>query len=117
MRILADENVPRPVVAALRADRHDVVWVLEDAPQSPDAMILARAQVEGRLVLTLDKDFGELVFRDRLPAASGVALVRVQSPNPRQLAAFLVETIASRSDWEGHFSVIEAEQVRMTPLS
>jgi predicted nuclease of predicted toxin-antitoxin system len=52
MRILADENVPGPVVTALREARHDVVWVKESMPGARDADVLARAQSETRLVVT-----------------------------------------------------------------
>jgi predicted nuclease of predicted toxin-antitoxin system len=116
VRILADENVPGAVVIALRADRHDIARVAEDAPRSPDAVVLARAQAERRLVLTSDKDFGELAFRDRLPAESGVVLVRADATSPSQIARLVTAAIASRSDWEGHFSVVENDQIRMTPL-
>ena len=42
-----------------------------------DDAILARAQTEERIVVTHDKDFGELAFRSQLPASSGVILLRL----------------------------------------
>ncbi len=63
MRILADENFPGDAVEALRQQGYDVVWVRTDAPGSSDHVILARAQAENRVIVTLDKDFGELAFR------------------------------------------------------
>lgn len=63
MNLLADENFPRVVVEALRAAGHDVVWARTDMPAAADDVILGRAQAEGRLVVTFDKDFGELAFR------------------------------------------------------
>lgn len=71
-RLLADENVPGAVVAALRQQGHDVAWIHEDAPGSPDPEVLERAQREGRVVVTFDKDFGELAFRRGLAASVGV---------------------------------------------
>lgn len=56
-RLLADENVPAPAVAALRQAGHDVAWLLEDAPGTPDSGVLARAQQEHRVLITFDKDF------------------------------------------------------------
>jgi predicted nuclease of predicted toxin-antitoxin system len=70
MRILADENVPGPVVTALCKAGHDVVWTKEGSPGARDRDVLARAQSEERLVVTHDKDFGELAVRYALPAAS-----------------------------------------------
>lgn len=57
MLILADENFPLPTVEALRADGHDVLWVRTDCPGRADAVLLERAEVEARPLLTLDKDF------------------------------------------------------------
>ncbi len=69
MRILANENFPGEAIAALRARGHDVAWVRTDAPGSSDVQVLERAQREHRIVVTFDKDFGELAFRSRLPSS------------------------------------------------
>ncbi len=76
MRFLANENFPAEAVEALRGRGHDVAWVRIDSPGVRDAEVLARAQREDRIVLTFDKDFGELAFRSRLPASSGMILHR-----------------------------------------
>ena len=62
MRLLADENIPLPSVDALRAAGHDVVSMTQEAPGTPDLEVLRRAQAEQRLLLTFDRDFGELVY-------------------------------------------------------
>ena len=56
MRILANGNFPRAAVLALRAAGHDVAWVRTDAPASTDREVLARAEAEGRLLLTSDRE-------------------------------------------------------------
>jgi predicted nuclease of predicted toxin-antitoxin system len=116
MRILANENFPREAVEALRAAGHDIAWVRTDRPGSSDKEVLACAQAEGRLLLTFDKDFGELAFRSGLSAASGVILFRVLAPSPAVLARLAVRVLDSRLDWPGHFCVIENDRIRMTPL-
>ena len=117
MRILADENIPRCVVETLRRENHDVAWVPKDAPGATDHAVLSRARAEHRLLLTFDKDFGELAFREGLPASScGVVLLRVGAVSPARLAQKVVAVLGSRDDWVGHFSVIEEDRVRMTPL-
>ena len=67
MRLLANENFPSDAVDALRERGHDVIWIRTDAPGSRDEDILARARRESRVLVTFDKDFGELAFRSRLP--------------------------------------------------
>ena len=77
MRFLANQNVPGPVVAALRERGHDVAWIKETMPGAEDPAVLALAQAEERVVVTSDTDFGELAFRSRLPAQCGVILIRL----------------------------------------
>lgn len=77
MRLLIDANISARIVAPLRKKGHDVVSVLEYDPNASDDAILARAVREGRTVITYDKDFGELVFREGKPHC-GVILLRTQ---------------------------------------
>lgn len=117
MRFLANENFPRVAVELLRAAGHDVAWVRIEAPGATDEQVLARSRGEGRVLITLDKDFGELVLRRGLAASQGVVLVRLPLASPDELAARAVAALAARHDWAGHFSVIEDERVRMRPLA
>jgi predicted nuclease of predicted toxin-antitoxin system len=63
MHFLANENFPLDVVEALRSEGHDVAWIRTDAPGSKDPDILKRAVAENRILLTFDKDFGDLAFQ------------------------------------------------------
>lgn len=116
MRILANENFPRDAVEALRQEGHDVVWIREDAPGSSDHTIIERAQRESLLLLTFDKDFGELAFRLKLPVSSGIILFRITPKNAEYIAKISTQVLASRSDWVGNFSVIEDHRIRMRRL-
>lgn len=116
MRLLANENFPLDAVEALRADGHDVAWIREDSRGTPDDKILQRAQNENRIVVTFDKDFGELAFRSKLPAKSGVILFRVTPKSSQYIAQAAVQALSSRDNWTGHFSVVEDNRIRMTPL-
>jgi len=117
MRFLANENFPGDAVAALEAAGHDIIWVRTAAPGSKDEDILAWAVREGRVVLTFDKDFGELAWRFGLPASSGVVLFRLPMPPAPGVGAALATRIGERPDWAGHFSVIEPGRIRMRRLT
>jgi predicted nuclease of predicted toxin-antitoxin system len=87
MRLLADENFPKPNVDALRADGHDVVWARTDLPGSKDITLLDLAESEARIVLTLDKDFWQVAVQRRSPLErSGIVLFRVHPATPETLA-------------------------------
>ncbi len=116
MRILANENFPEVAIAALRAHGHDVVWIRTDAPGSKDRAVLQWAETENRVLVTFDKEFGELAFRLRLPVSSGVILFRITTPSPKSVAQKVVAVLESRTDWLGHFSVVEDFRIRMRAL-
>ena len=116
MRFLANENFPGDAVAAIQRDGHDVVWVRAAAPGTSDDAILAWAGREQRVILTFDKDFGELAWRVGLPASSGVVLFRLTMPGAADVGAALAARIAERTDWAGHFTVIEPARIRMRAL-
>ena len=116
MHLLANENFPAVAVEALRSRGHDVLWIRTDAPGSSDQDVLARAITEDRILLTFDKDFGELAFRAGLPAGSGIILFRLPPTSAASVAQIAVAVLESRTDWAGHFSVIEERRLRMTRL-
>ncbi|MEX0683144.1 MAG: DUF5615 family PIN-like protein [Dehalococcoidia bacterium] len=116
MRILANENIARETIEALRSLGHEVASTSEDASGATDIEVLARARHEDRIVLTFDQDFGELAFKIGLPLSAGVILLRLRASNAEVLTQIVVSAISGRDDWIGHFSVIESGRVRMTPL-
>jgi predicted nuclease of predicted toxin-antitoxin system len=116
MRLLANENIPRLVVADLRKSGHDVLWVRESRPGISDEEVLSLGIATSSVLLTFDKDFGELVFRRGRSASCGVVLFRIQMSSPQAAAESIVSVIASRNDWVGHFSVVDEDRIRLIPL-
>jgi hypothetical protein len=115
MRFLANENVPGPLVQALLDASCEIAWVRKVAPGIPDNEVLALAARENRVLITFDKDFGEIARGAKLPGACGIILLRIPMP-PFREAARLADLILSRDDWAGHFSIIEPGRVRSRPL-
>jgi len=113
MRFLANENFPWNAVEVLRQNGHDVAWIRIDSPGISDSEVLSRAQTENRILLTFDKDFGELAFRSKLPATTGIILFRIKAPSGAVVAEKVARAIALRDDWHGHFSVVEDDRIRM----
>jgi predicted nuclease of predicted toxin-antitoxin system len=117
MRILANENVAGDVVGELRNRGHDVAWVRVTAPGSPDETVLSLAQRQQRVLVTFDKDFGELVFARGAAASCGVVLLRLTAPSAAALANIVADAIDGRDDWAGSFSVVEPHRIRMQALT
>jgi predicted nuclease of predicted toxin-antitoxin system len=116
MQFLANENFPLDAVVILRNARHDVAWVRTDAPGIADPAVLAWAVRDQRILLTFDKDFGDPAFHAGLPADCGIVLFRLSAASSGALAALVLAALQSRTDWAGHFSVIEPGRIRMRQL-
>ncbi|HSN85704.1 MAG TPA: DUF5615 family PIN-like protein [Thermoanaerobaculia bacterium] len=116
MRILADENFPVFLIQELRQRGHDVASVKETLRGASDREILKRAQEEDRLVVTFDKDFGELAYRFSLPASSGVILFRLSGNDPEIDNARALAALETGIEWSGSFSVVTDDRIRVRPL-
>lgn len=110
---LADENVDREIVERLRTDGHDVAWVAEMDSGLTDDDVLAAANESGRVVVTADKDFGELVFRQRR-ASAGVLLVRLAGAAPAEKAETVSRAVSAHlAELRGAFAVVSSRRVRV----
>ena len=116
MRWLVDECVDASVAKLLREAGQDLVYMSDVAPRAADVEVMSRADRENRLLLTEDKDFGDLVFRQakRVP---GIVLLRIPPlrralKGPRLIAAIerFGETLL------GRYTVVEDVRFRSRPL-
>jgi predicted nuclease of predicted toxin-antitoxin system len=117
MRFLANENSPGDAVIPLQAAGRDVLWVRKTSPGASDREVLAWAAREERILMTFDKDFGELPKGAGLPRACVGVRLRLPTPRAREVGPRLAKLTTERDDWAGHFSVIEPGRVRMRPLA
>jgi predicted nuclease of predicted toxin-antitoxin system len=116
MRLCANENISEDCVVKLRQNGHDVLWIRESAPGSSDEDVLARAHRENRVLITFDKDFGQLVFQQGARAAHGVILFRISQFSSVAAAERVSAALTLRDDWTGHFSVVDDFGIRMRLL-
>lgn len=93
--LLANENVPLPAAQLLRNAGVQVVSVAESMPAARDREVLANAVQHGLWVLTIDRDYGELVFKRAAAAPLAILYVR-QAPCPA--AAFGGDVLAPLDD-------------------
>ena len=93
MRFLANENFPIASVHLLRAAGHSVLAIAEDAPGISDSEVLARAHTEGCVLITFDRDYGELIFRRKLPPPSGLLYLRFDPISPDEPGRFVLSLL------------------------
>ena len=113
MKLIADESVDTQIVEQLRGNGHEVTSVAELAPGMDDPEVLARANADQAVLLTADKDFGELVFRQGQVHA-GVVLIRLAGLGADKKAAIAVSAVNQHaSELAGAFAVISPASVRI----
>ena len=115
MKFMVDESVGTAVVQYLRGVGHDVLPVAEGMPQADDQHVLAHAMSERRILITNDKDFGELVFRSG-QGHHGVLLLRLRdesSVNRVRVVKSVLEQWPERL--AGCFTVAREGGVRIRP--
>ena len=116
MKLAADECCDAVLVAGLRADGHDVWYVMESARGADDRAILDQANTEQRVLLTEDKDFGELVVRLGLPAY-GIVLLRIDPADSKTKLLRMRELLQKdAARLAGSFVVVDESKTRFRPL-
>jgi predicted nuclease of predicted toxin-antitoxin system len=115
MRFLADENVSRLVVERLRLAGHDIASIPNLG--ASDSAVLAAARDQDLVLITDDRDFGELVIRQKLRAV-GVVLIELDRLSNVAEADRVTDAISSHAEkLAGHLAVIEPARVRFRPLA
>ncbi|MFW5967673.1 MAG: DUF5615 family PIN-like protein [Persicimonas sp.] len=117
MKLLANENVPLGSVQELRDADHDVVSIAETSPGISDPEVLELAALENRVVLTFDRDYGELIFHRNMSTPAGVVYFRFTPQTPHEPAE-LLRTILGDPQIElmGFFTVIERMAIRQRTI-
>ncbi len=116
MNLVADESIGKSIVAELRRNGHNVLYIAKFAPSIDDETVLYQANQNRALLLTEDKDFGELVYRQG-QVHMGIVLIRLAGLSPQAKAKSISTVFADH----GHellqaFSVISPGRVRIRQL-
>ena len=117
MRFLANENFPLRSVRILEEHGHDVTAVARVAPGAKDREVLMWASREQRLILTFDRDYGELVYGHKRPVPGGIVYFRFLPTSPEEPAEHVLRLLSvSGLSLQGRFTVVERGRVRQRPL-
>ena len=84
MKLLANENFPYASIYYLREKSYDVLSIGIDNPSIMDSEIMNIAINEGRIILTFDRDYGELIFRYNYRPEKGVIYLRLDEYKPHE---------------------------------
>jgi predicted nuclease of predicted toxin-antitoxin system len=116
MKLVADESVDAQIVERLREDGHDVTYVVELEPGISDERVLRRTNEQEAVLLTVDKDFGELSYRQKL-IHRGVILIRLTGLSNQTKAQVVAQALRERGpEFVNAFTVISPGMIRVRGL-
>jgi predicted nuclease of predicted toxin-antitoxin system len=115
LRILADENVHPVVVQRLRDAGYDTEWIAETAAGIADFQILDRIDIAEFVLITYDRDFGDLIFNQKSPKPLAVIYSRLGRAEPRYIADRIVNMLDSGMS-ANQIHVIKKDGIRSTPF-
>ena len=116
MKFLADESVDDPVVVLLGKNTYDVDYIKEVCPGANDEVVLKLALDSNSILITMDKDFGELVYRKK-QQHTGVILLRLEGHTPMQRANIVLSVFEKHAtELVSAFTVIQPNLSRIRPI-
>ena len=116
MDFLADENFPLASVQLLISNNHNVRQASIVFQSNPDEVLLEKASIAGEIILTFDKDFGELIFKKQIPGSYGIILFRLQNYLPTTPAIILLDILKSDIQLHNYLTVIDKTKIRQRPI-
>lgn len=116
IRFLADVNVEKAIVNFLLENEYDVRWIPDYDCEILDEDLLNLANAEKRILITNDKDFGELTFLQKRISA-GIILLRVRGQKAKDKVKLIKKLLQNYSDKVlYHFIVITKKNIRIIPM-
>ena len=116
MKFVADENIDKPIVEKLRELGHEIVYVAEISPSISDNEVLDIIKQEESILITSDKDFGELVFRQKV-ITHGIILIRMPGFSMEEKIDTILSAIETHKEELLHnFTVITYNSIRIRKI-
>ncbi len=116
MTFFADEGLDASIVEALRALSYKVIYAAEDYISASDEKLLNAARQQEAILVTKDKDFGEMVIRQRL-LTHGIVLIRIDELSLQPNVDFIITTLTTYIEkLAGCLTVIQEKRVRIRKL-
>lgn len=116
MKYLANENIPLGTIESPRIEGVDILSIKSFSPGAMDEEVIKISINEDRILVTFDKDFGELAFRRGIFNPKGIILLRIEPKSEAQITGELRGLLNEKIDFKGHFTIVAKGRIRVVPL-
>lgn len=111
-RLLADENIPAKAIEALRVAGLDAFSIREHAPGITDEEVLRLAVAQSRVLVTFDRDFGELIFGHGRTPPPSVIYFRIVPSDSREVSDTVLSLLVEPESIYGSMVIVSRQGVR-----
>jgi predicted nuclease of predicted toxin-antitoxin system len=111
-QFIADENIPKETVDLLKKQGVDIISVTKFAYGLSDTEVLDLANKNGRIVITFDKGFGQLIFKEKRKT-KGLILLRFTPKSPQQIAKRIQQVLATNIRMENSVVTVKKDSIRV----
>ncbi|MBD0351392.1 MAG: DUF5615 family PIN-like protein [Flavisolibacter sp.] len=112
MKLLANENFPLLSVFFLRNAGHDVTYIADGFKSISDVSVIQLAIQEQRIIITFDRDYGELIFKHNYKPPQGVIYLRLIEFQPDEPGIMVHNLLSSAFSTENMLTVFDGENIR-----
>ncbi len=116
IQLIADENIPIETVKLLKSCGIDIILATEISRGLSDRSLLEAARQKGRIIITFDQDFGQLIFKEKLKT-NGLILLRFIPKSPQQIAKRVNALLASKIAIENYVVTLREDTIRVTRIT
>ena len=117
MRFLANENFPLPSIKLIREAGYEVKSISQDTPGISDEEVLEQAVREKLIILTFDRDYGELIFKYKRKTPPAIIYFRTKGTSPKSAGETFLHIICDNTlSLYGFFTVIEDTGIRQRKI-
>lgn len=114
--IIADENIDQIIINYLNENKYQILSIREESPGISDSEVIKKAMLNSALLITEDKDFGELVFSHNIKDCS-VVLLRYDSPPDSSFLDKVRKTLIHNKSNPGHyFYTVTPKKIRFRKI-
>jgi len=111
MKFLANENIPFTVVKELRKLGYDIIRIDEIKKGMKDEEVIEVSLKEGRIIITFNKDFGELIIKKKRKV-KGIIFLRIAPESIDFIKEKVIAVIEKFTEIEGKFLIVQKDKVR-----